>query len=78
LLEDPELQSLQDHAIGPLSLSIRPWMSYSGPIHVNIVVVAESEKFLSRELRAIVVDDGNRDAEAINGVGEERRPQVGA
>jgi hypothetical protein len=46
-------------------------VSYNGPIHTNVVVVAEVEEFLPRELGAVVGDDRVGYAEAIDDVGEE-------
>jgi hypothetical protein len=41
------------------------------PVHTNVVVVAEVEEFLPRELGAVVGDDHVGYAEALNDVGEE-------
>jgi hypothetical protein len=46
-------------------------MRDSGLIHMDVVVVAESEKFLSPEQCIVVSDDGIWDAESINDVSEE-------
>jgi hypothetical protein len=35
-------------------VSFQPWVCKSGPIHTDVVVVAEPEKFLSHELCVIV------------------------
>jgi hypothetical protein len=41
-------------------------------------VVAEVEEFLSRELSVVVGDEGVRDAEAVNDVGEQCYDLLGA
>jgi hypothetical protein len=71
-LEDPMLQSLQDNAIGPLDQPIGLQVCNRSPIHVDIIVITEFEKLLPCELSVVVGDDGVRDPEAINDVGEER------
>jgi hypothetical protein len=54
LLEDSWLQSLQDHAVRPLDLSVRLWVGNNRPVHTDVVVVAEVEEFFPRELGAVV------------------------
>jgi hypothetical protein len=46
-------------------------MGNSRPVHTDVVVVAEVEEFLPRELGAVVGDDRVGNAEAIDDVGEE-------
>jgi hypothetical protein len=46
-------------------------VSNSGPVDTNIVVVAEVEEFLPRELGAIVGDDRVGCTEALDDVSEE-------
>jgi hypothetical protein len=43
----------------------------SRPVHTNVVVVAEVEEFLPRELGAVVGDDRVGYADVVNDVGEE-------
>jgi hypothetical protein len=47
-------------------------VSNSGLVHTDVIVVAEVEEFLPRELGAIVGDDRVGYDEAIDDVGEER------
>jgi hypothetical protein len=77
-LEDPRLQTLQDHAVRPLDLSVRLWVCNSRPIQTNVIVIAKLEEFLPRELGAIVGDDRVGYAEAVDDVGEERDRLLGA
>jgi hypothetical protein len=49
---------MQDHADSALDLPICVGVHHGGPINVDVVVIIESEKFLSRELRGVVRDDG--------------------
>jgi hypothetical protein len=46
-------------------------VGYDRPIHTNIVVVAEVEEFLPRELGVVVGDDHVRYTKAADDVGEE-------
>jgi hypothetical protein len=48
------------------------------PVHANVVVVAEVEEFLHRELGVVVGDDHVGYAEAVDDVGEERYRFLGA
>jgi hypothetical protein len=48
------------------------------PVHTDVVVIAEVEEFLPRELGAVVGDDRVGYAEAIDDVGEERYHLLGA
>jgi hypothetical protein len=61
-----------------LDLFVRLRVSNSGPVHTDVVVIAEVEEFLPRELGAIVGDDRVGYAEAIDDVGEERHRLLGA
>jgi hypothetical protein len=45
-------------------------VSYGGPVHTDVVVVAEVQELFSGELRAIVGDDGVWDPESMDDVGE--------
>jgi hypothetical protein len=47
-------------------------VSYGGPVHLDVVVLAEVQKLPASELGAIVGDDGVRDPKAMDDVGEER------
>jgi hypothetical protein len=50
----------------------------SQPVHTNIVVIAEAEEFLPRELGAVVGDNCVEYVKAVNGVGEEGHRLLGA
>jgi hypothetical protein len=69
---DPRLESLQNHAIGTLYLPIRHGVSYDGPVHPDVVILAEVQELSAGELGAVVGDDGVRDPKAMDDVGEER------
>jgi hypothetical protein len=74
---DPWLESLQDHAVGTLYLPIRHGVSHGGPVHPNVVILAEVQELSAGELGAIVCDDGVRDPKAMDDVGEERHRLFG-
>jgi hypothetical protein len=62
---------LQNHAVGTLYLPIRHGVSYGGPVHPDVVVLAEVQELSASELGAVVGDDGVQDPEAMDDVGEE-------
>ena len=55
-----------------LYLPIRHGVSYGGPVHSDLVILAEVQELSATELGAIVGDDGVRDPKAMDDVGEER------
>jgi hypothetical protein len=69
-LENPWLQASQDHTVHPLDLPVCLRVGNSGPVHTDVVVVAEVEEFLPRELGAVVSDDRVGYAEEIDDVSE--------
>jgi hypothetical protein len=71
LIEDPWFEALQDHVVGALNLPVHPGVCHGCPIHVDMVIIAETEEFFTSELRAIVGDDGVWDLEAMNNVSKE-------
>jgi hypothetical protein len=52
-------------------------VSYGGPVHPDVVVLAEVQKLLASELGAVVGDDGVRYPKAMDDVGEERNRLLG-
>jgi hypothetical protein len=74
---DPRLKSLQNHVVGMLYLPIRHGVSYGGPVHLDVVVLAEVQELLTSELGVVVSDDGVRDPKAMDDVGEERHRLLG-
>jgi hypothetical protein len=60
-----------------LYLPIRHGMSHGGPVHLDVVILAEVQELPAGELGAIVGDDGVRDPEAMDDVGEERHRLLG-
>src|SRR6185295_10424384 len=78
LVEDPWLQSLEDHAIGTLHLPIRLWVRHSRPVHAYMVAIAERQEFLARELGAVVGDDRIRDPEPEDNVSKEQNSLLGS
>jgi hypothetical protein len=74
---DPWFKSLQNHTIGMLHQPIGHGVSYDGPVHTDVVVLAEVQELLPSELRAIVGDDGVRDPKAMDDVCEERHRLLG-
>jgi hypothetical protein len=53
-------------------------VSYDGPVHPDVVVLAEVQELLASELGAVVGDDGVRDPKAMDDVGEERHRLLGS
>jgi hypothetical protein len=68
---------LQNHAVGTLYLPIRHGVSYGGPVHPDVVVLAEVQELPAGELGALVGDDGVWDSKAMDDVGEERHRLFG-
>jgi hypothetical protein len=52
-------------------------VSYGGPVHPDVVVLAEVKELLASELGAVVSDDGVRDPKAMDDVGEEHHRLLG-
>jgi hypothetical protein len=46
-------------------------VSYGGPVHTDVVVLAEVQELFIGELRSIVGDDGTWDSKAMDDVCEE-------
>jgi hypothetical protein len=57
-VKDPWFVFLQDHAIGAFDLPVHPGVHYGGPIHADMVIVAEIKEVFVGELCAVVGDDG--------------------
>jgi hypothetical protein len=68
---DPRLESLQNHAVGTFYLPIRHGVCHGGLVHPDVVVFTEVQELSASELGAIVGDDGVRDPEVMDDVGEE-------
>jgi hypothetical protein len=45
-------------------------MSHGGPVHPDVMILAEVQELSTGELGAVVGDDGVRDPEAMDDVGE--------
>jgi hypothetical protein len=58
-------------------LPIRHGVSYGGPVHPDVVILAEVQELSAVELGAVVGDDGVWDPEAMDDVGEERHRLFG-
>jgi hypothetical protein len=52
-------------------------VSYGGPVHTDVVVLAEVQELLPSELRAIVGDYGVWDPKAMDDICEERNRLLG-
>jgi hypothetical protein len=52
-------------------------VSYGGPVHPDVVILAEVQELYAGELGAVVGDDGVRDPKAMDDVGEERHRLFG-
>jgi hypothetical protein len=55
---DPRLESLQNHAVGTFYLPICHGVSHGGPVHPDVVILAEVQELSAGELGAVVGDDG--------------------
>jgi hypothetical protein len=71
MVEDPQFETLQDHAVGTFNLPIRPGVCHGCPIHADMVIITETKELFTGELRAVVGDDRVWDPKAINDVGKE-------
>jgi hypothetical protein len=69
-MEDPRLQSLQDHAVRVFYLPIRVGVRHDGPVDADVVVIAKFEEFLPCELYAVIFDDGVRNTKAVDDIEE--------
>jgi hypothetical protein len=58
-------------------LPIRHGVSHGGPVHQDVVILAEVLELSVGELGAVVGDDGVRDPKAMDDVGEERHRLFG-
>jgi hypothetical protein len=47
-------------------------VSHGGPVHPDVVILAEVQELYAGELGVVVGDDGVRDPKAMDDVGEER------
>ena len=65
------LESLEDHAIGPLDLTISTWVSDQGPIDPNAVSIIEVQELLPGEVCSVVGDDTVWNTKPIDDVKEE-------
>jgi hypothetical protein len=74
---DPRLKSLQNHSVGTLYLPIRHGVSYGGPVHTDVVVLAEVQELPASELGVVFGDDGVRDPKVMDDVREERHRLLG-
>ena len=70
-VEDAGLESLEDHAIGSLDLTVSMWVSNRGPIDPNVVSVTEVQELLPSEVSFMVSDDTVRNTKMIDDVKEE-------
>jgi hypothetical protein len=52
-------------------------VGYGGPVHLDVVVLAEVQELSASEPGAVVSDDGVRDPEAMDDVGEEHHRLFG-
>jgi hypothetical protein len=52
-------------------------VSYGGPVHTDVVVLAEVQELFPGELCAIVGDDSIRDSKVMDDIGEERHRLLG-
>ena len=64
------LESLEDHAISPLYLTVSSWMSDRSPIDSDAVSIAEVLELLPGEVNPMVSDNIVRNAELIDDVEE--------
>jgi hypothetical protein len=71
VIVDPRLESLQTHAVGTFYLPIRHGVCHGGPVHPDVVILTVVQELSAGELGTIVGDDGVRDPEAMDDVGEE-------
>ena len=71
LIEDVGLESLEDHAIGPLNLTVGTRVSDRGPINPDAVSIIEVQELLRDEVCSMVGDDIVWNTKPIDDVKEE-------
>ena len=62
-IEDAGLESSEDHAIGPLDLTVSTRMFYRGPINPDAISIIEVQELLPDEVCSVVGDDTVRNTE---------------
>jgi hypothetical protein len=71
-VEDSGLQTLQDHAVGTLHLTVGLWVCHGRPVNADVELVTELQELSARELGPIVGDDGVGHSKPVDDVSEER------
>ena len=71
LVKDAGLESLEDHVIGLLDLTISTWVSDRGPIDPDAISIIEVQEFLLGEVCSMVGDDIVWNTKSIDDVEEE-------
>jgi hypothetical protein len=69
---------LQNHAVGTLDLAVSSRVGYCGPVHADVMLIAEIQELSTGELGAIVGDDDIGDPKSMDDVGEEKDGLLGA
>jgi len=70
-IEDAGLESLEDHAISPLDLTISTWVYDRGPVDPDAVSITEVQELLPGEVSFVVSDDTVRKTKTVDDVKEE-------
>ena len=70
-VEDSWLESLEDHAIGSLDLTVSTWMSDQGLVDHDAVSIIEVQELLPGEVSSVVSDDTIRNTKTVDDVKEE-------
>jgi hypothetical protein len=52
-------------------------VSYGGPVHLDVVILAEVQELSAGGLGVVVGDDGVQDPKAMDDIGEERHRLFG-
>ena len=59
---------MEDHAIGPLDLTVDTWVSDQGPIYPDVVSITEVQELLPGEVSFVVSDDAVRNTKTLDDV----------
>ena len=65
------LEFLEDHAIGPLDLTVGTWVSDRGPIDSDAIPITKVQELVLGEVSPVVSDDAVGNVEPVDDVEEE-------
>ena len=69
---------MPNHAVGTLDLAVSSRVGYCGPVHTDVMLIAEGRELFAGELSAVVGDDDIGNPKPVDDVGEEKDGLLGA